>query len=199
MKKTLIIALCAFVLTSLASGCAGKKDWAAKINGKVIPMSEFLSRYDMYMEMRRQQAGNQPMSPDEERMLKREILKNMISEDLVYDELKREGFDQSKETKELFRTFLIQKYLEKKLLPEINITPEETDAFYRQNKDYFKGMDPEQAQQQVQYQLTLKKFQEKTSEIIERLYAKAKVDQNDQVFLPVSLPAVIASNRAPAK
>jgi hypothetical protein len=118
----------------------------------------------------------------------------MVGEHLIYRELKKEKFDRSAEMRQLFQQFLIQKYLEQRIVSGLTVSPQEIDAFYNENKQYFKGMDPEQAQQRIQYQLTLKKFEAATSEIVDRLYAKAKVEQNDNIFLSGHVPE-FATNR----
>jgi hypothetical protein len=60
-------------------------------------------------------------------------------------------------------------------------------------------MDPEMAQQRIQYQLTLQKFEAKTSEIIEQLYMKSKIDQNPQALITVAMPSIGNAPEKPGK
>jgi hypothetical protein len=183
MKKTLMII--AVGLASLFLLQCGQKNWIAKVDGEMIPMEEFNKRYDMYMQMRMQQPQLKPLTMDEERLVKRELLRNMIGEHLIYKELKKEKYLQSKEVQDLFKQFVIQRYLEEKFASDINVSSLEVEKFYNQNRQVFANMDPEMAQQRIEYQLKLQKFQERTAEIIDKLYSKARIIQNDAAISPV--------------
>lgn len=179
-RNTLALLLPFLLLT--ACGKNDKTQWAARINGRPIPLEEFERRYNLYLETLRRQPGYRPLSPEETQLLRRELLKTMIGEALILRELKREGFDKRPEVRQLFNQFLVQKYLEERIVGTLTVSPQEVEDFYRRNRRFFQGIDPELAQQRIQYQLTLKKFETATSELVDRLYAKAKVEQNEEIL-----------------
>jgi len=197
MKKILM-----FITLGLASlfllQC-GQKNWIAKVDGEQISMEEFNKRYDMYMQMRMQQPQLKPLTMDEERLVKRELLKNMIGEHLIYKELKKEKYLQSKEVQDLFKQFIIQRYLEEKFASDIEVSSLEVEGFYNQNKRLFANMDPEMAQQRIEYQLKLQKFQERTAETIDKLYSKARIIQNDTAISPVGNGITVPAPEAQPK
>ncbi len=197
MKKS-IFSVLLLVVAFLFLQC-GNKNWVAKVDGDRISLDEFNKRYEMYMQMRMQQPQLKPLTVEEERMVKRELLKNMIGEHLIYKELKKEKYEKSKEVQDLFQQFIIQRYLEEKFAMDINVSSLEVEGYYNKNKQMFAGMDPEMAQQRIEYQLKLQKFQERTAETIDRLYSKAKVIQNDSAITPIgsaiSIPAPEAQEK----
>jgi len=192
MKKLLF--LYGFILIIFIT-CSGNNEWVAKVDGKIISKKDFDNRYRMYINTLSQQPGWRQLSFQEENMLKQEILKTMIGEQLVYKELKKEKFDKKPEVQQLFRQFLIQKYLEERLISKISVSTEEVEKFFKENKQYFKNMDPEMAQQRINYQLMLKKYETATSELIDKLYAKAKVEQNENIFLTSNAPNFSTNKR----
>ncbi len=189
MKRTILaifLAISALVLFQ----CGPSKNWAAKVDGYKVPLEEFNQRFEMYMQMRQQQPGAKPMSVDEERMIKRELLKNMIGEHLIYKELKKEGFDKTKEVVDRLKAATLQLYLEQKFGTDLSVSSLEIEDFYNKNKARLAGLDPEQAQMQIENYLKGQKLQERTISMVDRLYSKARVIQNDAAISPTGMPAM---------
>lgn len=200
MKKYSLI-LIALVSSLLLTAQCGKQkgEWVAKINGHPILLKDYNQRYQMYLLQLQQQPDYKPLSASDDQKLKAELLKNMIGEYLIAKQLKKEKFDKTADAKAMVDQVLIQEYLKNKFAADLTVTQPEIDQFYKQNKAYFKNMDPTVAMQKIQYQLTVQKFQAKTAEIIDRLYGKAKIEKNSAALVPVNLPGVPAVSNAEQK
>jgi len=193
MKKYSLILMALVASLLLIAQCGKPKgEWVAKIDGHPILLKDFNQRYQMYQLQLQQQPDYKPLSADDEKKLKAELLKNMIGEYLIVKQLKKEKFDKTDDAKAMIDQVLIQEYLKNKYAADLTVSQPEIDQFYKQNKAYFKNMDPTVAMQRIQYQLTVQKFQEKTAEIIDRLYGKAKIVKNETALVPVTLPGIPA-------
>lgn len=193
MKKRIMIFLAGsfFILILAGTGCdQGGKDWAAKIDGHKLPLQDFNDRWDMYMQLYSSQPEAKSLTPQEEKQLKEELLKSMIGEYLVYEELKSEGFQNTPEGQEAVRQALINLYLQTKFGPEITVSQAEIDMAYNQNRERYRNMDPDYAAQSIQYQLAQQKFEMKTSEIIDRLYGRAKIEKNEEALVSLTIPQI---------
>jgi hypothetical protein len=202
MNKTISKAFLLLAALVLITQCANKdnKNWVARVNGVTIPLNQFNQRYQMYMEQLQQ---SQPMlrglTPDQEKQIKRELIKQMIGEKLIFNELKKDGFDKSKDMKDLYQQLCIQKYLEKKFTDDLSASQGEIEKFYNENRAQFRMMDPEEAQQRIHQYLLLQKFKMKTDELIDRLYDKAKVVKNEEALLPMNIPQIMPTFNTNAK
>ena len=141
---------------------------AALVNGKAIPMSDYLAGIDQL----NRQISMTGRQPDEKEMpaLKQRILDNLISRELLSQEVAKKGIKvddaevnaqldtvkkgsspedfanslkqmnmTEKDLKEHFASQLaIKKLVDKELTSKVTVTPEEVKAFYDKNPEVFK-------------------------------------------------------------
>ncbi len=131
MKRVLTAGLLV-ALTSTGSMAADKV--LATVNGKKITASQ-LDRAIEGLPPRYQGLKNNPQ-------FRKMILENMVKEELLYQEAKKEGIDKDPKVQEEIelakKRIMIQALLRKHVkLPKVEVTEEEAKAFYQKNKGQF--------------------------------------------------------------
>ncbi len=202
MKKRffsfLIIGIFILLTTTMCS--KKKKIVVANVNGDKITLDEFNTRFEYYLKTK--YAQNPELIPKARNSFeeRKAVLRDMINERLIYDEAKKMKIDQEPEVKNLIKLYtrqiIINAYIDKYLSKDINVSDAEINEFYNKNKKYFKNADPDLARKQIKYQLTLKKYDAKIAELLDKLKNKYKIDENDDAIRPIlSSPAIGETNK----
>ncbi len=114
---------------------------------------------------------------------KKELLQQLVLQDLLYESAKRQGLDKDKEIIEgVFqakKALMANKLLQKELQAKIKLEPEEVELYYKANKDRYAEKDKNgkivnqksfaEVQQQVAQDLLMEKQQKAYQELAERL------------------------------
>lgn len=133
--KLLIAVACSLALVACKpqSEKAGKV--IAEVDGKAITVKDFNAELEnvppQYKAMAQSPQG------------KKELLDNMIVQQLVLEQAKKDGIDKSKEVadriEDLKKKVIVQTYVKKKIEQDLKVSDEEAKKFYEQNKDKFKS------------------------------------------------------------
>ena len=114
---------------------------------------------------------------------KKELLQQLVLQDLLYESAKRQGLDKDREVIEgVFqakKALMANKLLQKELQSKIKLQPEELELYYKANKDRYVEKDKKgkvirqkpfnEVQQQVAQDLLMEKQQKAYQELAERL------------------------------
>ncbi|MBN2707931.1 MAG: SurA N-terminal domain-containing protein [Calditrichaceae bacterium] len=120
---------------------------------------------------------------------KKQLLQQLIAEELLYESAKRKGLDKDKDVIEASfqaqRALMVQKLLQDELQDKINIQPEDVELFYMAHKDMYVEKDSkgnvkrqkpfEEVAQRVAQDLAMDRQQQESQKIIERLMQTKKV------------------------
>ena len=120
---------------------------------------------------------------------KKQLLQQLIAEELLYDSAKRKGLDKDKDVIEASfqaqRALMVQKLLQDELKDKINIQPEDVELFYMAHKDMYVEKDSqgkvkrqkpfEEVAQKAAQDLAMDRQQQESQKIIERLMQTKKV------------------------
>ena len=80
----------AFVFWAGGMG-AGSNLWAAKVDGKTVPLAEFERRFRNQINQRRQQNPSKAVDAFQEKFIMRSVFESMIEEELLVQEAKKSG------------------------------------------------------------------------------------------------------------
>jgi len=131
MKKVFATAL---LIAFTSTGSMAAEKVLATVNGKKITESQ-LNRAIENLPARYQGLKDNPQ-------FRKMVLENMVKEELLYQEAKKEGVDKDPKVKEEIelakKRIMIQALLRKHIkLPKVKVTEEEAKAFYEKNKHQF--------------------------------------------------------------
>ena len=196
MKQGNILSALMFtVLLIFALSCnvVGSKDWVVKIDDDVITVEEFENYYytqnklALNIESKEEidKLAEDPafLNPQvQQSVVKASFLDNLIAMKLLYAK--------AMEDKEINRTELDividitvmqmvgQYYMSKKFKSEIEVTDEEVDRFYKENRELFKGVPmSDSVINRIKQQIFMQKSTEKSKEYVMTLLAEHKVNR----------------------
>jgi peptidyl-prolyl cis-trans isomerase C len=145
VKRSSIIRIATLVLTVAAlAGCGSKStppageakkgDVLAEVNGTAITSDELKKQIEMLPPQVKAFAG----TPEG----RRELFDNIIAQQLMVDEAKKEGIENDATFKErledIRKRLMVESYVKKTLADKVKIDDAELQKFYEQNKDRFK-------------------------------------------------------------
>lgn len=188
MKRTILLLMTLSVIVTI-NYCGKKKIWVAKIDSSTITLDEFNTRFEYYLKSKYVQNPEYIPQAQTDMEERRACLKDMINERLILEEAKKLKLDERDDVKNLMKLYtqqiIINAYIEEFLAEKIKVGDNEINAYYEKNKSEFRGVDPELAKRKIQYQLTLQKYDQKISEILDRLKGKYRIDENENAIRPI--------------
>jgi len=186
-----IIALCivflpffSFMTCNMSSG-----DWAAKIDDEVITIDEFYRYYytqnKMLLNMDKKEIDKMAMDPsmvNHPTINRSKFLDFLISRKLLFQKAMTDDTinkDELTTVVELFKlNGVATYYLSEKLKDEINVTDDEIDRFYNENRRLFKGVPIDDTIiNKIKQQIFMQKFEQKSNEFLMNLIAESKVNK----------------------
>jgi len=162
-----------------------KNLWVAKVDEKTISLDEFEKEFDVHV-------FSLPIVEEEkeryvrEEVNKKNFLTNLINEYLIYQEALDDGYEKRADIQDLLkaveRRAIIQVYLSEKIEPLLkDVSDEQIEAIYNQNKKLFAGVDIDVARQQIKMQLLQKQYNDRLNELVDALKGEAKVVRNNDI------------------
>ena len=205
MKKPLIIFLTLLFLTGfvqlgffLAGGTDAREyrplyiladthqnGWVAKIDSKTITVDEFNKEFAVHV-FSLPIVEEEKKKYEQEDVNRKKFLTNLINEYLIYNKAREAGYEKREDIQDLLRAVerraIIQVFLAEKIEPLLNdVSDEQIEAIYNQNKKLFAGVDIDVARQQIEMQLLQKQYNDRLNELIDELKGEAKVVRNDNI------------------
>jgi hypothetical protein len=157
------------------------------VNGKTISLREFEQEFGVHV------FSLPIVEEDKERysadvMNKKRFLTNLINEHLIYNKASQEGYLEREDVQALIkavsRRAVIQIYLNDKIEPTLEeVSNEQIEAIYNQNKKLYAGVDIDIAQQDIRMKLLQQQYNDRLNELIDNLMGEAKVIRNQDVNL----------------
>jgi len=202
MKTQKIILLLIFFSLSLFlfQSCSKKEQWVAKVEGEKISLDDFNFRFDMYLKNAYADAPDLiPLKKNS--MEEREaFLKELVNEILLLKEAKKMGIPKQEDVKRLIRLtkqqIIIQAYVSQlNLLNDIRVSEEDVDKYYKENKEYFKGRDPEYVRMYIYRRLVLAQQKQKLDNIVDKLKNKYRIQVNEDAIRPIMSESNILNNQ----
>ncbi len=168
-------------------GSNGSDQWVAKINGNTITLEEFRREFRVHV-FSLPIDEEQKDKYEKDTSSKKKFLTNLINEYLIYNKAVTEGYDKRRDVRDLVRAVsrraIIQVYLNEKIEPKLmDISDEQVEAIYNQNKKLFAGVDIDVARQQIKMQMLQRQYNERLNDIVDQLKGEAKVIKNDNIEL----------------
>ncbi len=189
MKKRLYLIILFILVMSSITMCGKKEVIVANVAGEKITLADFNTRFEYYLQAK--YAQQPQMIPQARNSLeeRKAVLRDMINEKLILKEAKKMKIDKQEDVKNMIKLstqqIILKSYIDKFLAKDINVNDADIDAFYDKNKKYFKNADPEMARKQIKYQLTLKAYDKKIAELIDKLKNKYTIQENDDAIRPI--------------
>lgn len=178
--------------TQMLAQLKSKKDknndqWVVKIDEKVINLGEFEREFNVHV-YSLPIDETQKIKYESDLNNKKKFLTNLVNEYLIYKKALSEGLNKRKDVQDLLaaveRRAVIQVYLNEKIEPKlVDISDEEIERVYNQNKKLFAGVDIEVAQQQIKMQLLQRQYNDHLNDLIDQLKGEAKVVKNEEIDL----------------
>jgi hypothetical protein len=161
--------------------------WVAKIESITITLDDFNREFNVHV-------FSLPLDQDQKKkyvedpLNKKNFLKNLVNEVLVFRKAVLEGYDKRRDVQDLVkavtRRTVVQVYLAEKLESKlVEPTDAQIESVYDQNKKVFANMDIEVARQQIKMQLLQRQYNDLLDDLIEKLKSEAKVQRNEDVKL----------------
>ena len=161
--------------------------WVAKIDNITLTLDDLDREFNVHV-------FALPLDEDQKKkyvedpLNKKNFLKNLINEILVFRKAVLEGYDKRKDIQDLLkavtRRTVVQVYLSEKLESKLSEpTDAQIESVYNQNKKVFANMDIEVARQQIKMQLLQRQYNDLLDDLIEKLKGEAKVVRNEDVKL----------------
>ena len=197
MKGKTIISLAAAVSIAVFCliSCGNKSnlaggDWVAKINDDEITINMLNAYY--YAQQKQiynmtneeiDKLVNDPDAVDKNPTLnKEEFLENYLRQRLVYNKAVKEGMLDDPEVQahiEMAKeAVVVAQYVKTKFKSEIKISQEDIADSYSKNRDKFKGVPIEQAEQYIQQNLYQQKLQMKLRDLVDSLKEQSIISKN---------------------
>lgn len=184
------VAVLAFLFCGNKSYFSGG-DWVAKINDDKITINMLNAYYyaqqkQIYSATTNEEIdkmANDPDAVDKNPTLnKEEFLENYIRQRLVYNKAIEEGMMNDQEVQAHIEmateAVVVAQYVKNKYKTEIKISPEEIAEAYAKNRDRFKGVPIEQAEQYIQQNIFQQELQKKLRELVESLKESSIISKN---------------------
>jgi tetratricopeptide (TPR) repeat protein len=136
----------------------------AKIDNEMITLADFNDWYSLLPDDLKSQFTT--------RDKKRELLKQFVSQELMYKMAMRKGLQNDpeviKKTFDTKKSFMTQKLMQSELMSQIKISQKDIEMYYKANQSKYKKP-LQQVFQLVQQDLWQEKMQEKSAELINRM------------------------------
>jgi hypothetical protein len=166
---------------------SGSGQWVAKINGNTITLDDFQREFRVHV-FSLPIDEEQKSKYEKDTSSKRKFLTNLINEYLIYNKAVSEGYEKRRDVRDLVRAVsrraVIQVYLNEKIEPKlVDISDEQIEAIYDQNKKLFAGVDIDVARRQIKMQMLQRQYNERLNDIVDQLKGEAKVIKNDNIEL----------------
>ncbi|MCX8058551.1 MAG: hypothetical protein N3A58_03955 [Spirochaetes bacterium] len=178
-----ILILMPFIILAQTSTSSTKDNWIVEINGQKYYYSEFINKFNMYIELTVPPDKQQEYKNDK-RLLKA-FLENFINEIILLNKIKAENFANSYKHVILFQNkqIVVELYIQKVIYPTIpNPTKKEIEQYYNQNSKSFQNIDIEVALKQIEEYLKMIKLQEKINEILQDKKESMIIQRNQDYF-----------------
>jgi hypothetical protein len=161
--------------------------WVVKIDETIINLGEFEREFNVHV-YSLPIDETQKIKYESDLNNKKKFLTNLVNEYLIYRKALSEGLNKRKDVQDLLaaveRRAVIQVYLNEKIEPKlVDISDEEIERVYNQNKKLFAGVDIEVAQQQIKMQLLQRQYNDHLNDLIDQLKGEAKVVKNEEIDL----------------
>jgi hypothetical protein len=161
--------------------------WVVKIDETVINLGEFEREFNVHV-YSLPIDETQKIKYESDLNNKKKFLTNLVNEYLIFKKALSEGLNKRKDVQDLLaaveRRAVIQVYLNEKIEPKlVDISDEEIERVYNQNKKLFAGVDIEVAQQQIKMQLLQRQYNDHLNDLIDQLKGEAKVVKNEEIDL----------------
>ena len=200
MKKKLFIIAAILLVSSMilvATACNNggfSGEWVAKINGDTITKEELNSYYyaqhknmlNLSKEEIDRLASDPSATARNPLLNKQEFLEQMIRQQLVYQEAVDAGALDDEEVEALIdmtkQSVVMGWYVKDKFKDKIDISQEEIEQVYAQQRSRFQGVPIEQAELFIKQNIYQQKMQMKLREMIENLREESKIEKNVEVL-----------------
>ncbi len=199
MKKNIFIVAGILLLSSMLlviTACNGtfSGEWVAKINGETITQEEldnyYYAQHKSMMNLPKEEIdklATDPSATAQNPLLnKQEFLEQMIRQQLVYQEAVDEGALENDEVEALIdmtkQSVVMGWYVKDKFKDDIDISQEEIEQVYNQQRSRFQGVPAEQAELYIKQNIHQQKMQMKLREMVENLREKGKIEKNTELL-----------------
>ena len=189
LRPVLLITILIVLFIGMNS-CSDEKSWVAKIDGKTITIEDFNVRFEYYLKSKYfQQPDRIPIARNsmEER---KTALRDMIHERLILEEAKKIKIHEKDEIKDMIKLYtqqiILNAYIEQNLAGSINVDEKAIDEYYKANRNKFRHIsDPEQVKRLIKRELSMRQYEEKLKEIIDKLKNKYRIVENENLIRPI--------------
>jgi hypothetical protein len=161
--------------------------WLVRIDDQEITLDDFEREFAVHVYMlplsdeNREKYAKDPNN-------KKKFLNTLIHDYLIYHKAESEGYLEKREVQDLIkvvrRRAVNEMYLNDMIEPKMKeVTEEQIEAIYDNNKKLFANVDIDVARQQIKMQLLQKQYLNELNDIIDTLKGEAKVIRNENISL----------------
>ena len=194
MKKIIYAAIILSVILTAAISYSKPKPekWAAKIEDEVISIDEFNKMYytqnRIMLNLEKDEIDKIAEAPSslnpqvQHMVVKKSYLDQLIAQKVIYKKAMNDksiNRDELKTILEISRLQAVsQYYMAQKIKGKITVTDQEVDKFYKENKDYFKGVAIDDAViGKIKQQIFMEKAKIESNQIIIDLLAEVRINK----------------------
>lgn len=194
---------CIFLAVALLFLSACGDPWVAQINGEKITLKEFNKYYyanhrSIYSKSNEEidkLAEDPQMVQQNPYLKKQQFLEQLIRQLISINKIEKEGFLKGDHEFKLItqiqrETLTVSYYAKKKFAGKLDITKEDIDREYQENKDYYAQFQPLQVESIIRQNLQGKKFISLTEDKIKELKQKNKTTKDDALIKALKDPDV---------
>lgn len=179
----LLISLFPALIFAQTGSSSSKDNWIVEINGQKYYYSEFISKFNMYIELTVPPDKHQEYRNDKK--LQKAFLENFINEIILLNKIKSENFANQYKHVLIFQNkqIVVELYIQKVIYPTIPTpTKKEVEQYYNQNSKAFQNVDIEVALKQIEEYLKMMKLQEKINDILQEKKESIIIQRNQDYF-----------------
>jgi|YNPMSStandDraft_2_1061718.scaffolds.fasta_scaffold00015_57 hypothetical protein len=184
MRRFLLFITILLIFSLFVFGQTSTKDnWIVEINGQKYYYSEFIAKFNMYIELTIPEDKRKEYSNDKK--LQKAFLENFINEIILLNKIKKENFTSQYKNMLLFqrKQIVVDLYIQKVIYPTIPApTKKEIEQYYNQNSKSFQNVDIEVAMKQIEEYLKMMKLQEKINSILQEKKESLIIQRNQDYF-----------------
>jgi len=175
----------------MATSCSNTTgDWAAKIDGKTISIEEFNRYYYTQNKMMANvnswedvdSLANDPSYANHPFLNKSNFLDHLIAQKLIYNKAMNDKTIDKEELDTILDITKIQTaaqyFLSQKLKDKIQVTDEEVERFYNQNRRQFAGRTSNEATAYIRQQILAHKSRQEANKYVMELVAESEVKKD---------------------
>ena len=171
------------------NNCNKKSNYVAMIEDEPITLEEYNVRLEYYLKSKyieRPDLIHKARNNMEER---KAALRDIINERIILKEAKKLKVHEKQEVKDMMKLYtqqiILNNYLEELLAGEIKVSEEDIDEFYSKNRGKFIGMDPDKIRFLINRELSLRQYEIKLKEILDKLKQKYRIEENESAIRPI--------------